>query len=171
MWSSDGRPHMGHGITNLQLHTGQYLPPFLSSPFTFETCEVCCLVGIMYVQLSLSLSFSTSFLFLLLCMWRSIQNPPSQNHKKHPPTHFSVTPNRPHHPPKTLFLVYIITSQFLSILTSYESLRCKPNLSSFSSGLFSPLHPSTRVCILWLPYVIIMENYQVFPAFLTDSVT
>ena len=61
MWSSDGRPHMGHGITNLQIHTGQYLPPFLSSPFTFETCEVCCLVGIMYVQLSLSLSLFLHF--------------------------------------------------------------------------------------------------------------
>ena len=165
MWSSDGRPHMGHGITNLQIHTGQYLPPFLSSPFTFETREVCCLVGIMYVQLSLSLSPLLSS-FLLLCMWRSIQNPPSQNHKKHPPTHFSVTPNRPHHPPKTLFLVYIITSQFLSILTSYESLRCKPNLSSFSSGLFSPLHPSTRVCILWLPYVY---NYGKLPSFSSFS--
>ena len=117
----------------------------------------------MYSSLSLSTSFLlSSSLHVTLYPKSSFSQP-----QKTPSNSLFSNAQQAPPPPQNPFLgVYIITSQFLSILTSYESLRCKPNLSSFSSGLFSPLHPSTRVCILWLPYVY---NYGKLPSFSSFS--
>lgn len=121
----------------------------------------------MYHSLSLSLYFCLSSLHVTLSKILILVTTKTTPHLTFQyPQHALV----PTHPFLALYYIYIYNrSQFISFLSCYESPRCNPNLSSFSSGLFSPWHPSTRVWILFLWFYLPMyAKYMSFLAFLTD---